>query len=149
LEGIGEFWRQKEKPITEFLRRVGETSLYLLPAGMVAHPVAVLQSGRMADLLKQVAGWFDWVVVDTPPILPMADANLWARLSDGTLLVIREGVVQRRALQTAVDSMDSPKLIGVVLNDAADFDRIEYYGRYYLSENSADGGSKGKRKSKK
>ena len=148
LEGIGELWRQKEKSPSEFMRRIADTSLCLLPAGNVAHPVAVLQSGRMADLIEQVAGWFDWVVVDTPPMLPMADSNLWARLADGTLLVVREGVVRRRALQAAVDSMDSPKLIGVVLNDAIDFDRMEYYGRYYMTENSADTGSKRKRKTR-
>jgi hypothetical protein len=44
--------------------------------------------------------------------------------------------------------MDSPKLIGAVLNDATDFDRMEYYGRYYMAENNASGGSKKKRDAK-
>ena len=144
-EGIGEWWQQEEEEssILPFLRHLDGTNLYLLPAGSVRHPVAVLQSGRMAGLIKQLAGWFDWVVIDSPPVLPMADANLWSRLADGTLFVIREGVVQRPALQAALDSLDSPKLLGTVLNDAVDFDRLEYYGRYGYSQYfSKDSGSK-------
>ncbi|MGA3213123.1 MAG: CpsD/CapB family tyrosine-protein kinase [Terriglobales bacterium] len=130
LEGVGDWWRQKDSSILPFLRRVKDSSLVLLGAGAVAHPVSILQSGRLTDLMRQLAGWFDWIIVDTPPLLPIADSNLWARLVDGTLMVIREGVVQRRSLKSAIDSMDSPKLVGVVINDAHDFDRIDYYGRY-------------------
>jgi Mrp family chromosome partitioning ATPase len=103
----------------------------------------------LADLVKQVAGWFDWVVVDTPPLLPMADANLWARLVDGTLMVIRAGVVPRRALAAAVESMDGPKLIGVVLNDARDFSRMDYYDRYYSSDSDPKAEKKKSRRAKK
>jgi len=129
--GIGEWWNQADASIIPFLRRINNTQLCLLPAGTTPHPVSVLQSGRMNDLMAQFRIWFDWVIVDTPPLLPMADSNLWARLVDGTLLVIREGVAPRRALQRAMESMDAPKLVGVVLNDADDFDRVDYYDQYY------------------
>ena len=152
LEGIGEWWSQEQEgaSIVPFLRRVEDSSLCLLPAGEVKHPVAVLQSGRMATLIKQLARWFDWVIVDSPPVLPMADANLWSRLADGTVFVIREGVVQRPSLQAALDSLDSPKLLGTVLNDAADFDRLDRYGygRYYYSSQRPGDKEKEKEKEK-
>jgi capsular exopolysaccharide synthesis family protein len=141
--GLGEWWRESDASIVPYIHRVADSTLCLLPAGVVAHPVAVLQSGRMAALMQQLVHWFDWIIVDTPPMLPMADSNLWARLADGTLLVIREGTVLRQSLQSAVDSMDSPKLIGLVLNDAFDYDRSTY-DSYYAYSGSPDPKAKSK-----
>jgi capsular exopolysaccharide synthesis family protein len=148
-EGLGEWSRLTDGSILPFLRRVADTNLCVLPAGSVQHPVALLQSGRLAELIRQLAGWFDWVVVDTPPLLPMADSNLWARVVDGTLLVIRSGLVPRRALRAAVESMDGLKLLGMVLNDAPDFSRYDYYDRYYSAENDPKSRRYGKTKAKK
>ena len=79
----------------------------------------------------------------------MADANLWSRLADGTVFVVREGVVQRPSLQAA-RSLDSPKLLGTVLNDAADLDRLDRYGygRYYYSSQRPGDKEKEKEKEK-
>lgn len=129
--GIGEWWDGDDRPIGDFLLRIGDTGMCVLPAGEVAHPASVLQSPRIADLISDLASQFDWVIIDTPPLLPMADSNLWSRVSDGTLLVVRTGVVTRAALKKAVESIDNPKLVGVVLNDAADYDRVNYYDQYY------------------
>jgi capsular exopolysaccharide synthesis family protein len=149
-EGLGQWAQQPEgTPIQPYLRRITDTSLCLLPAGSVQHPVALLQSGRLADLMKQLVGWFDWVVVDTPPLMPMADSNLWARLVDGTLIVIRAGVVSRRALAAAVESLDGPKLVGVVMNDARDFSHTDYYDRYYLPESDRKAEAKESRKAQR
>ena len=128
--GLNEWWEGQE-PIRKFLVRAGETNLYILPSTPLQHPASVLQSGRLADAVADLASQFDWVIVDTPPLLPMADSNLWARLADGTLLVVRKGVVTRTALTQAMETMDSPKLVGVVLNDATDFSQVNYYDQYY------------------
>ncbi len=56
-------------------------------------------------------------------MLPVADANLWSRLVDGTLLVVREGVASVKALQKGLASLDNLKLIGTVLNEASEYDR--------------------------
>jgi capsular exopolysaccharide synthesis family protein len=129
--GIGEWWDAPETPVGNFLLRIGETGMCLLPAGNVAHPASVLQSTRIAELFAGLAKQFDWVIIDTPPLLPMADSNLWSRVSDGTLLVVRKGAVSRAALKKAVESLDNPKLVGIVLNDASDYDRVSYYDQYY------------------
>jgi capsular exopolysaccharide synthesis family protein len=129
--GIGEWWKQERAPMRNFVVRLGSTSLYLLPAGSVQHPASILQSGRMVEGIKEFCEHFDWIVIDTPPLLPMADSNLWARLADGTLLVVRRGIVSRKALKQALETLDSPKLIGAVLNDATDLDQVSYYGKYY------------------
>jgi capsular exopolysaccharide synthesis family protein len=128
--GLNEWWNG-EDPIRKFLLRAGETSLYLLPSTPVQHPASVLQSERLANAIAECSKQFDWVIIDTPPLLPMADSNLWARLVDGTLLVVRKGVATRAALKQAMETMDSPKLVGVVLNDATDFAQVNYYDQYY------------------
>jgi capsular exopolysaccharide synthesis family protein len=138
-EGIGEWWNEPQRPITDFLLRIGETGMCLLPAGDVAHPASVLQSARIAELFQGLASQFDWVIIDTPPLLPMADSNLWSGLSDGTLLVVRKGTVSRSALKKAVESLDNPKLVGVVLNDATNYDRVSYYDQYYTPRGDKPG----------
>jgi Mrp family chromosome partitioning ATPase len=64
-------------------------------------------------------------------MLPVIDANLWSRLVDGTLLVVREGLAPLKALKKGLQSLDHPKLIGVVVNEASEFDQVEYAGQYY------------------
>jgi capsular exopolysaccharide synthesis family protein len=118
--GLGDWWGETDPDIMPFLQRVADTTLCLLPAGEVHDPAAMLQSSRMASLIQQLAGWFDWIVIDTPSILPATYANLWTSLVDGTLLVIREGGVRQRALRSAVNSMQDHNLVGLVLNDAPD-----------------------------
>ena len=90
--------------------------------------------------LQQFASRFDWIVVDSTPMLPVIDANLWSRLVDGTLLVVREGVAPLKALKNGLQSLDNPKLIGVVMNEASDFDQIEYDGQYYGAQKNGDKG---------
>ena len=139
--GIGEWWDRPETPVTDYILRIGDTGMCLLPAGDVAQPASVLQSQRIADLFQELARQFDWVIIDTPPLLPMADSNLWSRISDGTLMVVRKGVVTRSALKKAVESLDNPKMVGVVLNDASDYDRVNYYDQYYTPRGDTPAGA--------
>jgi capsular exopolysaccharide synthesis family protein len=139
--GIGEWWDHPEIPVTDYILRIGDTGMCLLPAGDVAQPASVLQSQRIADLFQGLARQFDWVIIDTPPLLPMADSNLWSRISDGTLMVVRKGTVSRTALKKAVESLDNPKMVGVVLNDASDYDRVNYYDQYYTPRGERPAGA--------
>ncbi len=129
--GIGDWWQEQNTHVSNFLLRIGETGMCLLPAGNAVHPASVLQSKRLPEMLSELARVFDWIIIDTPPLLPMADSNQWSRIADGTLFVVRRGTVSRAALKKAVESIDNPKLVGIVLNDASDYDRVNYYDQYY------------------
>jgi Mrp family chromosome partitioning ATPase len=61
---------------------------------------------------------FDRVVVDLPPVLPLADVGTVAPMVDGAVLVVRAGVTKRPALDEALASFDDQKVVGVVLNEA-------------------------------
>lgn len=128
--GLGEWWEQARKPLPK-LFHIDALRLWLLPAGVTKRTAAMLQSAKLPQLLKDVREMFDWVIIDAPPMLPLADTNLWARWSDGTLLVIREGMTPKKALQKGLDSLDNPKIIGVVLNEATEGKRVQYYAQYY------------------
>ena len=132
LRGMSHWVSSTRVSINSYLYRMNELPLWFLPAGgPCAEPAEILQSGRLTEQFPKFAGWFDWVIVDSTPLLPMADANIWNRLADGTLLVVREGITAVKELKRGLASLDNPKLVGVVLNDASEFDRVNYYDNYY------------------
>ena len=109
--------------------------LWFLGADKVRdQPSAILQSPRFTEAFAGITSNFDWIVVDSTPMLPVVDANLWSRLVDGTLLVVREGVAPVSALKKGLESLDNPKLIGVVLNEASEFNQGSYKYSYYDSQ---------------
>jgi len=64
-------------------------------------------------------------------MLPIVDVNLWSKLVDGALLVVREGRTPTQALKKGLQALDHPKLIGVVMNEASESDQGNYDGQYY------------------
>jgi protein-tyrosine kinase len=132
LPGLGDWWLGRNQDLSRFLVRVTGSALWFLPAGKDCdRPSDILRSAQLAEGFAQLAGQFDWIVVDSTPMLPVIDANLWSRLVDGTLIVIREGVAPLKALKKGLQSLDNPKLIGVVVNEASEFDQVDYDGQYY------------------
>jgi Mrp family chromosome partitioning ATPase len=95
------------------------------------HPSQILQSARYAEAVVRVAGGFDWVVVDSTPMSPIVDANLGSRIVDGTRLVVRDGVAPIKTLKMGLNGLDKPKWVGVVLNQASEFHRVNYTDQYY------------------
>ena len=134
VEGLGQWWsaREEKERISRYIYRLSEIPLWFLGAGATPdHPSQILQSARFAETFARLATWFDWIVVDSTPMLPLIDANLWSRLVDGTLVVVREGVSPVKALKKGFESLDNPKLVGMVLNEASEFDRTNYADQYY------------------
>jgi capsular exopolysaccharide synthesis family protein len=138
--GLSQWWSEEDGDIAPFIRRLKGTSLWLLTAGHVYdQPSDILRSARFAKAFSELVRWFDWVLVDSPPLLPMVDANLWSRVVDGTLLVVREGTTPVAALKRGLQSLDNPKLVGVVLNEASEFDQVGQYDRYYRGQHGKNG----------
>ncbi len=128
--GISEWWSTNQ-PIHRFLYKLEDAQLWLLCAGVAhEHPLTILQSPRFLEILRQLSELFDWVLIDAPPLSPLADTNFWARQSDGLLLVVRNGKAPRKLLQKGLEAMDNPRLLGVVFNDVQAPDST-YYSHYY------------------
>jgi capsular exopolysaccharide synthesis family protein len=133
LSGLAD-WATTNEPISRFLCRFDGLQLWVLSAGSgVENPVAILQSRRFLEVYKQLSLCFDWIVIDAPPLLPMADVSLWSRQADGLLLVVREGRTPKAVLQKGLETLDNPRVIGVVLNDARGVEN-SYYRHYYYGK---------------
>lgn len=132
LPGLSDWW-QSDAGILDYLKRVNALPLWLLPAGKpLDHPVEMLESERVSQLLAQISDWFDWIIIDSPPSGPIADAAVWEKMCDAVLLVVREGTTPKTLLRKVVDSLDSAKLLGIVLNECSDRNQ-SYYSDYYNS----------------
>jgi capsular exopolysaccharide synthesis family protein len=128
--GLSDWWQQQED-ITRFLCRVEGLPLWLLPAGtLLDQPLTMLQSPEISQLVVRMSAWFDWIVIDSSPCAPLADAGTWATMADGFLLVARRGRTPKKLLQKTIESLEKSKVLGIVLNDAAT-DEQRYYRDYY------------------
>lgn len=110
--------------------------LTLLTGGKAnTDPMFGLTSGRMHRLIAEARETFSWVVLDTPPIGLLTDANLLATMVDGAVLVVKAGETSYDAVRRAIEALGPDKLVGVVLNRATERSaRYGYdYANYYLA----------------
>ncbi len=130
LPGLSECLRG-ERQLSEVVYKLNGSGLWFLPAGRAPeNPLDLMQSGRLPELLDRLGKFFDWIVIDTPPVVPVADTTFWMRLADGVLVVIREGVSEKKVIERALDSFDHAALLGVVVNSCSRSDHTDYYSRY-------------------
>lgn len=111
----------------------GSHPLHVLAAGSTPpNPAELLGSDAMAALVKEAIEHYDVVVIDSPPLLPVTDAAVLSRITDGVLLVVSSGQVRAPELTAAVESLEAVdgRLLGVVLNGLP---RTTGYGGYYYT----------------
>jgi len=124
-------WCEESDLTASPLLRAEGLPLWILPAGICKdQPLNVLQSSAASELLRQLGEWFSWIVIDSPPLVPLTDANVWATASDAVLLVVREGATPRKALAKCLESVEKSKLFALVMNDATSQEE-RYYRDYY------------------
>jgi protein-tyrosine kinase len=108
-------------------------NLFFIPSGTgAADPAELVGNGRLKLLLQRVEPLFDWIIIDSPPAVPVSDASVLAKACDGVLMVVRSNStpvdLARRARQEFPDEM----LIGAVLNGTSE-DALPYARYYYDS----------------
>ncbi len=114
----------------------GIDNLYLMPSGpLPPNPADILGSARMAELITKLKSYADVIIVDTPPLLAMADATLLARACDATLLVVKADSTRPDLLRRARDQLlqSGTNVLGVVLNRVAETRDGYYYAYEYYS----------------
>jgi len=137
LPGLSHWWSGQDDDIARHVYRLHDLPLWFLGAGSSCdEPSQILQSARFAKAFHHLVSTFGWIIVDATPMLPTVVANQWSRLVDGMLLVVREGVASVKALKKGLDALDNGRLVGIVLNEAADFDwltAVQYSGTQKLA----------------
>lgn len=135
--GLGN-WLESKVSLSECLLRHPTVPLWLLPGGQVTRPpLELLENARLGAWMRQLKQHFDWVVVDAPPLLPLADASHWINISDGVLLIIRQHLTRRAEVRQVMELLTPGSLVGVVLNDSTGPEH-RYYSQYYYGRRSKD-----------
>ena len=111
--------------------RLDALGIWIMAAGSTPqNPLELMQGGRLSTLMARLNDWFDWVVIDSPPILPLADTSVWARLADGILLVARQGTTDKEQLKRGLEAIEPSRLLGAILNSSHKVANYNYYQRY-------------------
>jgi capsular exopolysaccharide synthesis family protein len=121
--------------VRDVIQRTIDPNLLAITAGkMPPNPSELLSSERMKTLLTNLShGPFDWIIIDTPPVLAVTDAVILAPVVSGVTIVIGAEMTRRRLAERAIETVmqTRPKYAAVVLNKV-DFARNKYYySRYY------------------
>jgi capsular exopolysaccharide synthesis family protein len=129
LPGIAE-WLQGDRRELANIYQLDPLGIWLFPAGNPpVNPLELMSSATLNELMKELSELFDWIIVDSPPLLPLADTTVWSRVTDGTLLVARVGKTEKAQLLRGLDVVKKSDLIGVVLN-SSEHTEHDYYQRY-------------------
>jgi protein-tyrosine kinase len=137
---------QGKVALHEAMRRIGDTTLYVMPAGeAVINPLELLNLKEVKQMLDRLPDIFNWIILDSPPLLFAADANLLSTLCHGTILVVRIGATTIDTISRAMQSLCQNNVLGIVVNGAR---RGELYSKYtyyhsYSPKPEAEGVAKG------
>lgn len=135
LSGEGDLYRAMVHTDTQ--------GLDLICAGRTPpNPAELLASRRMQLMLDEASGYYDYIIVDTPPVLLVPDAVALSRYTDGTVLVARWHYVSLQSVEEARDALKlaNVRLLGAILNDVKEKQKRKGYDyRYYRRRNSEDG----------
>jgi protein-tyrosine kinase len=128
--GLTDYLRGEADEMT-VIQHGQEGNLCFIPGGNeVTNPSELLSNGRMKTLLERVAPVFDWIILDSPPCLPVADASVLADLVDGILMIVRAASTPSETAQRACQELRGRNLLGVVLNAV---EEAHAYGSYYYA----------------
>jgi capsular exopolysaccharide synthesis family protein len=108
---------------------VPDLALTILPSGIIPmHPAELLGSSAMRRLLDTLRTRYDRILIDMPPVAPLADVAIASAMVDGVLMIVRAGVTPKPAIQQALLGLDVSKVLGLVLNDAGRTGGPDGYG---------------------
>ena len=120
---------------TRRIKKIAGTNLYIMPAGeAVINPLELLNLREVKQLLDRLPTLFNWIILDSPPLLFAADANLLSTLCHGTLLVVRIGHTTIDSVTRAMQSLCNNNVLGIVVNGARRgelYSKYTYYHSYY------------------
>ena len=125
--GLAECLEDGANPITS-LRHLKALGWYLLAAGAArTNPTELLQGDVLSGVMDKLAPFFDWILIDSPPIIPLSDALVLRQYANASLLVVRAGRTSKEDVQTASRLLEK-HLLGIVLNGVESLNAM--YSRY-------------------
>ncbi len=112
-------------------------NFFFVPSGEeISNPAELVANGRLNVFLQRVEAIFDWIIIDSPPAVPVSDASQLAKDCDGVLMVVRSNATPIDMARRAREEFAPEVLLGVVLNGT---DEVVGYSRYYYEKYGSDG----------
>ena len=127
-QGLTDYLRGEADEMTVIQHGQEDNLCFIAGGTQVKDPSELLSNGMLKKLLDRVTPVFDWVLLDSPPCLPVADATMLADLCDGVLLVVQAGKTASEVAQKACQELQGKNVVGVVLNAV---EESHLYGTYY------------------
>jgi capsular exopolysaccharide synthesis family protein len=124
---------------SEAVHKTMVPGLWVMPAGLhPPNPAELLGSKRFKDFMASLSEHFDWVIVDTPPVMAVTDSSVVAHVATGVLFVVGAEMTSRHAAQRALEQLERAraKFVGAVLNRVDLQHNSYYYSQYYRREYS-------------
>lgn len=122
---------------SESIRKSGVPGLWLLPCGQYPpNPSELLGTRRFKDFVATLTNYFDWTIIDTPPVMAVSDAALVAHIVTGVVFVVEAEETNRHLAQRALEQLDraNARFVGAILNRVDLQHKAYYYSQYYRRE---------------
>ena len=132
--GLSEYLKGEATEMAIIQRGMPEYLGFVAAGGKYDNPAELLGNGRLKAFLQAIGPVFDWVILDSPPTLPVSDALMMAEMCDGVLTVIRAALTGFDSAQKSCQQLRDKNLLGVALNCS---DEPAAYGSYYAEEQKA------------
>jgi capsular exopolysaccharide synthesis family protein len=123
--GLADVVLSDKVPLQHAIHSFDAYNVDVMAAGTVAGPIhEVFRSERLLRLLNHARERYEYVVIDTPPLVPVVDSALLARVVDGVLVVVSANKTPRKLLEEALNELEPSKVVGIIFNN----DRRPLYG---------------------
>jgi capsular exopolysaccharide synthesis family protein len=125
--------------VSEAIRRSAIHGLWVLNSGHIPpNPAELLGSRRYLDFMASLEDHFDWAIIDTPPVLVVADSSITANHASGVVFVVASDKTNRHAAREAVEQLSgaNARIVGSILNRVDLIKHPYYYSAYYRKEYS-------------
>lgn len=128
--GLADYLQGKSDEFS-IMQRGPMENLFFIPSGHeISDPAELVANGRLKLLLQRVEALFDWIIIDSPPAVPVSDASVLAKACDGVLMVVRSNATPVDMARRARLEFPEEALVGVVLN-GTNMDAMPYTRYYY------------------
>jgi capsular exopolysaccharide synthesis family protein len=134
--GITDYLMGKAE-LPQIIKKIAGTTLYVMPAGeAVINPLELLNLPEVKLLIDRLPSLFNWIILDSPPLLFAADASLLSTLCHGALLIVRIGQTTIDSVTRAMQSLCNNNVLGIIVNGARRgelYSKYTYYHSYYYA----------------